>query len=115
MDNLANSKIKITKNAITHTRLYHSYIKPIIPREIMNPKPISTLDIETVKYNSEQIPIIITLAWFENNEIKSKLFIIDYELFVINPEKSIENLFHELYIFLKIILNSGLDKKLNQD
>ena len=77
-------------------------IKPLIDPVIKNPGLISTLDIETITYLDQEIPIAITLAWIEKNNLKSKLFIINHNKLIKNKDEAQIKLFTELLNFINI-------------
>lgn len=118
MDELSNKNIKITKSAISsksnkgfqtkvsmgpinQTRLYSSYIKPIKPHNI-DPtiSSFATMDIETIDFKGTQIPIAISLAYYDSNKVKTKLFLIKPSLFKSNHEKAIDLLWKEYFDFI---------------
>ena len=112
IDLISNNKIKI-KNLSSKTphknfnlRSFHTSAlnkKDLLPLKnciIKTPELISTLDIETIDYLNEQIPIAISIAWINNEEIQSKLFLIDPNLLYKDYNKAIANLFSKLYLFI---------------
>jgi len=114
MDLYKNKNIKITKNTIgifpinwnrrsfhTSSLLNYKAVKPLTIKPLnINPSipsKFTTLDIETIKFNDIQVPILITL---HNNLIK-KHFLVDKILFKNNPNLAINKLWKDLFDFFK--------------
>jgi len=79
MDHLANKKIKLNKplvkNKILGVRGYHTnMINPLKNDIIVCGSCLSAMDIETIKFNGDQTPIAISLAYGNN---QTKLFLIE--------------------------------------
>src|ERR1700722_2993861 len=101
MDKYSNRNIKMTKNTVTfgpkiQTRSYSNSIRPIQAKDI-NPtvEPLATLDIETVNSPinpGEQLPIAISLVYYFNNELKTKLFLVEPKLFMKHPNSAVNRL-----------------------
>ena len=111
MDDLANKNIKITKNItsidskrnystfLSFNRKHKKFIFPI-PKDNLPIKfnLISTMDIETIILNDTHIPIAISIAYNYNEK---RLFLIDYDLLVLDTEKAIIKLWEEYFNFIK--------------
>jgi hypothetical protein len=111
MDNPDNINIKTNTYNIKNNqkRNYHTkakkinYITPLkknkddLNRQL---KYLSSMDIETMNYNGKQIPISISTAYAVN---KSKLFIINKDVLLIDSEKAINDLWKE---YLDFIINN---------
>nr|YP_009739386.1 DNA polymerase 2 [Tricholoma terreum]QIC20230.1 DNA polymerase 2 [Tricholoma terreum] len=126
MDNYLNKKIKINKNntiQISQKRNYstknnilkliqkryysstakiNSNISPIknnIVTGIAN--PISAMDIETIEFNDNQYPVAITLSYIDNGyQIKNELFLIDFDLLLIDTDKALNNLWYDYITYI---------------
>jgi hypothetical protein len=116
MDNYLNKKIKITKTSNnvkyninklqrrSYSTLSKNAIKPIKNNIVTGIiQPISTMDIETIEYKGNQIPIAVSLAYQDSyNQVMGKLFLINYELLLINKDKALDNLWNEVFNFIII-------------
>ena len=122
MDNYLNKNIKINKNNNTaqinkkystinnivklNQKRYYSTrfntISPIKNNIVTNiAEPISSMDIETIDYNGNQIPVAITLAYIDNgNQIISKLFFIDFNILLIDKDLALTNLWYEYITYI---------------
>jgi hypothetical protein len=131
MDEFKNKKIKITRNAtntsngfqttppketgkksssfkqtpmnsVSSKRLFSSYIKPIKASKINSTvKNFATMDIETINLNNNQVPIAISIAYLNAQQvIKTKVFLIDNNLFKSQPNDSIDLLWKEYFDFI---------------
>lgn len=116
MDVYLNEDIKINKNVSlkTQTQLIKS---PAIRREYSTnsikpfknnivsgiSNPISTIDIETIDYLGNQIPVCISMAYLsQENKVIGKLFLIDHNLLLKNAELAVNKLWDE---YIKYILS----------
>lgn len=110
MDNPKNINIKTNTNTYNiknnQQRNYHTkvkkinYIRPIKKKKDDLNKPLkylSSMDIETMNYNDKQIPISISTAYHIN---KSKLFLINKDVLLIDSEKAINDLWKEYLDFI---------------
>jgi hypothetical protein len=126
MDNYLNKKIKINRNntvQISQKRNYstknnilkliqkryysstakiNSHISPIknnIVTGIAN--PISAMDIETIEFNDNQYPVAITLSYIDNGyQIKNELFLIDFDLLLIDTDKALTKLWFDYITYI---------------
>jgi hypothetical protein len=113
MDNINNinikGNIKNNQKRYYHTNAknknkkinYINYITPLENKISRQLKSLSTMDIETIDYNGKQIPIAISTAYAVN---KSKLFLINRDLLLIDHDKAINNLWKE---YLNFILDNS--------
>jgi hypothetical protein len=53
---------------------------------------IATIDLETIEFNNNQIPISISFSYYSNEELITIFELIDYHLFLINPDQGIKTL-----------------------
>jgi DNA polymerase type B, organellar and viral len=111
IDHLNNKNIKVTSSALnkrmfstsarSNISLNNNTIKPISEdKHETTGKPLASLDLETININGVQECICIS---FYNKELGSKLFLINYELLVINPVLAFSNLWEEFFKFLEEI------------
>lgn len=95
LDDVANREIQITKKAINiknfkpmnkrnYSTINKDFIKPLKKVKILIGSDFATLDIETIEYKSNQIPIAISII---NYGLKPKLFLINNSL---NIEESVD-------------------------
>ena len=56
------------------------------------------MDVETIILNNTHIPIAISIAYNYNDK---KLFLIDYDLLVLDIEKAVIKLWEEYFIFIQ--------------
>ena len=117
MDHYLNKKIKITKSTVNHNnhlatkgikgnRTYATYaIKPKNLKEYKGYKEaIVAMDIETMDYQGLDVPVIITLAFLDDNkQVISKLFEINKDLLTKDVVLAVNNLWLE---FVKFILDN---------
>jgi hypothetical protein len=112
IDHLDNKNIKITSSALnkrmfstsarTNISLSNNTIKPISEdKHETTGKLLATVDLETININGVQECICIS---FYNKELGSKLFLINYELLVINPVLAFSNLWEEFFKFLEEVI-----------
>ena len=107
MDNYLNKKIKINNNTakISNKRNYStrsntiSPIKNNIVTDVI--EPISSMDIETIDYNGNQIPAAITLAYLDSgNQIFSKIFLIDINLLLKDKNLALTKLWSDYITYI---------------
>jgi hypothetical protein len=101
MDKYSNRNIKMTRNTIKfgpqiQRRGYSNSIRPIAIKDI-NPAidTFTTLDIETVNSPinpGEQLPVAISLVYSLNNQLKSKIFLVEHKLFMKHPNSAVNRL-----------------------
>jgi hypothetical protein len=53
---------------------------------------IGVIDIETIDFNNNQIPISLTFSYFKNDELTTIFKLIDYNLLILNPEEAVNKL-----------------------
>jgi hypothetical protein len=120
MDNYLNKKIKINTGQLNNKssilsgsqkRGYSTMNSNISPLQNIIAtgvyEPISAMDIETIDYNGNQIPISLTLSHVGNgNQIISKTFLIDYNLLLLDKELALNNLW---FYYLNYITNSTIE------
>jgi len=116
MDSLANRRIKITSSTIKNykpgdqskkTSLRGFHTSCLINKELLNkthftplkqniitPSSFATMDIETMEFNNNQIPVAISI-YLPNKT--SKIFLLDS---IDNIELSIDKLFKDLFDYL---------------
>jgi hypothetical protein len=115
MDEFANKNIKITSSTVKNKPGIHSNKTQIrgmqtssiinknnlslthftpLKDEIITPKPFATMDIETMEFNSKQIPVAISIYIPGKN---CKIFILDS---TINIELAINKLWIELFDYI---------------
>jgi len=115
VDLYSNSRIKITRDVTWKpdqtitlnlrkknlgVRQYHTglnYIKPLKNKYQINPGILSALDIETVNYKGNQIPVCISLAY---SVTEAKLFLLDTQLAKTDINSAIDTLWKGCFEFL---------------
>jgi len=106
MDKFANRNITMTKNTVIfgpkiQARGYSSYIKPIRITNIdPSLKMFAAMDVETINWKGIQKPIAISLVYSLNNELKSKLFLIEPKLFIRASDFAINKLWNRVFDFI---------------
>jgi hypothetical protein len=116
IDHIKNKHIKITSSALnkrmfstsarTNISLNNNTIKPIpADNHETTGKPLATVDLETINILSgtgQGVQQCVCISFY-NKEFGSKLFLINHELLVINPELAFRNLWEEFFKFLEDI------------
>ncbi len=99
--NIKNNSLKDIKKQPSSSRGYHTNnITPLKKDDISKQlKYLSTMDIETMDWNGKQIPISISTSYSVN---KSKLFLINKDLLLIDCDKAINDLWITYFKFLKL-------------
>lgn len=67
-------------------------IKPLKTSNNINKSTIATIDLETIHFNSNQIPISISFSYILNNEIITLFELIDHDLLLNNHDKAVNSL-----------------------
>ena len=75
--------------------------------KLKHPKPIFSMDIETVKLNSIQIPIAITSCGYNNYKFESKLFLIDDILLQKNQDLALKQLWLKYFTYLENLIKTS--------
>lgn len=89
-----------TKKKTLGVRQYHTglnYIKPLKNKSQINPGILSALDIETMNYKGNLIPVCISLAY---SVTESKLFLLDPQLAKTDINSAIDTLWKGCFEFL---------------
>lgn len=115
MDNYLNKNIKINNRSqlskknntlqFHNKRNYSTRINSISPikNNIITGicELISAMDIETIDYNGNQIPAAITLAYIDGgNQILSKIFLIDYNLLLVDKDLALNILWSDYISYI---------------
>jgi hypothetical protein len=67
-------------------------IKPLKTPKTLNKELIATIDVETIDLNNNQFPISLSFSYYLNNQLITIFELIDYNLFLTNPEEGVKNL-----------------------
>ena len=109
LDHAKNAQITVHKNKFKKdltnkpgTRGYKTLITPLKPsKNILIPKSITTMDIETITHNNYQVPIAISTAYNKN---RRQIFIIDKDLLLKDVDEAVIDLFKTYLDYM--VLNS---------
>jgi hypothetical protein len=97
-----NDSITIQKRSYSTNHI--SPIKNIVTTGIAD--PLSAMDIETIDYNGNQIPISITVSYLDiGNQIITKMFLIDFNLLIVDKDLAINKLWFD---YIHYITNNDL-------
>lgn len=108
IDTVTNNKSRINNTITTQKRSYSTnHISPIknnITTGIA--EPLSAMDIETIDYNGNQIPISITVSYLDiGNQIITKMLLIDFNLLLVDKDLAINKLWFD---YIHYITNNDL-------
>lgn len=82
-------------------------IKPLKTPQNIKKILIATIDIETIEFNSTQLPISISFSYILNNELFTIFKLIDYNLLLKNPNEAVKLLWLD---FMNDLNNLNLPK-----
>lgn len=88
-------------NSLINKNVNLNFIKPLKSPSILKAKPICAMDIETIDFNSNQLPIAITFSYYDlNNDLQTIFKLIDYNLLNKVNNETIQKLINKLWIEL---------------
>lgn len=97
------SGFPLVTNKSLFIRFFNNFIKPIKPSNFDSIiKPFATMDIETMDYQNKQVAVSISTAYY-NSGLKSKIFLLDHNLFKTNSNMAINKLWCDYFNFIKKI------------
>nr|WLF85167.1 hypothetical protein [Amanita phalloides] len=67
-------------------------IKPLKEPKIVNKSLITTIDLETIEFKGNQLPISISFSYFVNSEIVTLFELIDQDLILTNADEAVKSL-----------------------
>jgi len=80
-----------TSNLISANKDLH-LIKPLKVSKTLKKMLIATIDLETIQFNKNQIPISISFSYILNDQLTTIFELIDYKLLLENPDEAIKAL-----------------------